>query len=165
MNAAGLSDVQSVPVLHCHQAFGVVLHHHSGWKLVYSGDTRPCRALTTAGKGCTLLIHEATFEPDLHGQALQKRHSTVEEALQMAADMGAWRTILTHFSQRYPKLPVGLPANGSEHHNVMLAFDGMCVPFKLLLELPRVLPAIACAFAEPGEADAHQQGAVHVSTT
>ena len=46
-------------------------------------------------------------------QAISKRHSTTEEALQVAADMGAYRTILTHFSQRYPKIPVGIPTEGA----------------------------------------------------
>ena len=32
------------------------------WKVVYSGDTRPCQELEAAGSGATLLIHEATFE-------------------------------------------------------------------------------------------------------
>ncbi len=32
------------------------------------GDTRPCDALIREGHGATLLIHEATFEPDLHHQ-------------------------------------------------------------------------------------------------
>ena len=36
-------------------------------------------------------------------QARQKRHSTTEEALGIAARMGAYRVILTHFSNRYPK--------------------------------------------------------------
>ena len=36
-------------------------------------------------------------------QAVQKRHSTTEEALLLAARMGAYRVILTHFSSRYPK--------------------------------------------------------------
>lgn len=37
-----------------------------------------------AGRGCTLLIHEATFEPCLEQQARQKRHSTTAEALEVA---------------------------------------------------------------------------------
>ena len=41
-------------------------------------------------------------------QALKKRHSTTEEAAQVAAATGAYRTVLTHFSQRYPKIPAGL---------------------------------------------------------
>lgn len=34
----------------------------------HTGDTRPCPALTRAGVDATLLIHEATFEPDLAHQ-------------------------------------------------------------------------------------------------
>ena len=33
---------QSVAVNHCHDAFGVVLEHQHGWKIVYSGETRVC---------------------------------------------------------------------------------------------------------------------------
>ena len=46
-------------------SWGLVLVHRAGWKVVYSGDTRPCRRLEQAGLGATLLIHEATFEPSL----------------------------------------------------------------------------------------------------
>lgn len=45
--------------------------------LVSTGDTRPCQALVDAGQGATLLVHEATFEPDLQckvRQAARLRH-------------------------------------------------------------------------------------------
>ena len=74
------------------------------WKLVYSGDTRPCEQLHRAGDGATVLIHEATMENDLEEMALQKRHSTTAEAVADGLAVRAERTILTHFSQRYPKL-------------------------------------------------------------
>ena len=74
------------------------------WKLVYTGDTRPCRQLTMAGQGATILIHEATMENDLDEMAQQKRHSTTAEAVGDGMALKAERTILTHFSQRYPKL-------------------------------------------------------------
>ena len=104
---AGVCRVQSVAVQHCHDAYGLVLEHGSGWKLVFSGDTRPCPALERAGADCTLLIHEATFDSALAHQAVQKRHSTISEAIGVATKMRAFRTILTHFSQRYAKLPAG----------------------------------------------------------
>lgn len=104
----GLVRWQSVPVDHCPDAYALVMEHQHGWKLVYSGDTRPCPALVRAGAGATLLIHEATFEPELVHQAVSKRHSTSAEALQAAKDMKAYSTILTHFSQRYPRVPAGL---------------------------------------------------------
>ena len=32
--------------------------------------------------------------------------------MRVAADMGVYRHILTHFSQRYPKIPKGIPSSG-----------------------------------------------------
>lgn len=68
---AGLESLYSVPVRHCPEAFGVVLEAKDrvnriakvlpGWKLVYSGDTRPCPALIEAAKDATILIHEVIF--------------------------------------------------------------------------------------------------------
>ena len=37
---------------------------------------------------------------------MAKRHCTTSEAVQSGAAAGAYRTLLTHFSQRYPKIPV-----------------------------------------------------------
>ena len=139
--------MQAVPVSHCHDAFGLVMLHKNGWKLVYSGDTRPCRALQEAGKGCTLLIHEATFEPALIEHARAKKHSTTQEAMEVAASMRAHRTILTHFSQRYSKIPVELQANSQMVKSVMLAFDGMTVPLNFLDVLPHLLQGVAITFA------------------
>jgi ribonuclease BN (tRNA processing enzyme) len=106
------------------------------WSLVYSGDTRPCAQVVALGRGevvparpaatllpphppappsssppfgrASLIIHEATFEdtPDGAANAVDKRHSTVSEALGVAAAVPARHTLLTHFSARYPKLPV-----------------------------------------------------------
>lgn len=143
---AGLASLKAVPVNHCRDAFGLVMLHGDGWKLVYSGDTRPCRALQEAGKACTLLIHEATFEPELIDHAKAKKHSTTEEALQVAAFMGAYRTILTHFSQRYSKVPVALQTN-DKANCAMIAFDGMTVPLSLLPDLPRLAEGVSLAFA------------------
>lgn len=121
--------------------------HTDGWKLVYSGDTRPCRALQEAGRECTLLIHEATFEPELIDHAKAKKHSTTEEALQVSARMCAYRTVLTHFSQRYSKVPVALQ-KGHTAKSAMIAFDGMSIPLTLLPDLPQLAEGVALVFAE-----------------
>lgn len=55
------------------------------------GDTRPCGPLIAAGRGATLLIHEATFEADMLSHAQAKNHSTLQEALEVAEKMGAYR--------------------------------------------------------------------------
>ncbi len=82
--------------------------------LVYSGDTRPCppmwHALSAppAQVGCvySVLVHEATFDDSMAEQAAKKRHSTVGEAMQAGRVMRADLVLLTHFSQRYPRLAV-----------------------------------------------------------
>lgn len=77
LDDAGLSLMQNVRVIHCPNAFGVVLQRgSSGWKMVWSGDTRPCANLIRAGKDATLLVHEATFDDELQEDARKKRHST-----------------------------------------------------------------------------------------
>eukprot|EP00201_Polytomella_parva_P002968 CAMPEP_0175074092 /NCGR_PEP_ID=MMETSP0052_2-20121109/21058_1 /TAXON_ID=51329 ORGANISM="Polytomella parva, Strain SAG 63-3" /NCGR_SAMPLE_ID=MMETSP0052_2 /ASSEMBLY_ACC=CAM_ASM_000194 /LENGTH=213 /DNA_ID=CAMNT_0016342239 /DNA_START=92 /DNA_END=733 /DNA_ORIENTATION=- len=101
----GFRSWTSVPVQHCRDAWGLVIQHESGWKLTYSGDTRPNRSLVAAGMDSDLVIHESTFEGDLRSHAVAKRHSTSEEALAVAKAMRAKRILLTHFSQRYPKIP------------------------------------------------------------
>jgi ribonuclease Z len=116
---------------------------------VYSGDTRPSRALQQCGSGATLLIHEATFEHELIQQALLKRHSTTTEALECGQAMGAYRTVLTHFSQRYPRLPAGVDVQARPwRRRSVLAFDGMWLPFACLPHLPAVMPAVAVALEE-----------------
>ncbi|KAF2769393.1 hypothetical protein EJ03DRAFT_374550 [Teratosphaeria nubilosa] len=101
-----LADIQAVAVKHCHGARAVSVTFPSGFKASYSGDCRPSPAFSKIGKGSTLVIHEATFDDELRGDAEAKNHSTTSEALGVAQAMGAKTCILTHFSQRYQKLPV-----------------------------------------------------------
>ncbi|KAJ1732836.1 hypothetical protein LPJ61_001861 [Coemansia biformis] len=105
----GLVDISTCSVIHCPWAYGLSLTHSSGWKLVYSGDTRPCANLITLGragdKAPTILLHEATLPDELVQDAIAKRHSTVSEAVAMAVGMGAENLLLTHFSQRCLSLP------------------------------------------------------------
>ena len=57
------------------------------------------------GKGSTVLLHEATFDDEMKNDALAKKHSTISEAIGVGVAMGARRVLLTHFSQRYSRLP------------------------------------------------------------
>lgn len=74
------------------------------------------------GQDSDLLIHEATFEDSLVAEARSKYHSTSYEAIDVGMQMRAKFTLLTHFSQRYFKLPLI-----TEHfkENVGIAFDNM----------------------------------------
>ncbi|KAM7483770.1 hypothetical protein LguiB_008353 [Lonicera macranthoides] len=150
---AGLEALISFPVVHCPQAFGVVLRAADrvdsggktipGWKIVYSGDTRPCPELVKASRGATVLIHEATFEDALLEEAIARNHSTTKEAVEVGDTAGAYRIILTHFSQRYPKIPV---FDETHMHKTCVAFDMMSVNLADLQVLPRVLQHLKLLF-------------------
>lgn len=102
--ATGLADLRATRVPHCRGAMAVSLVFPDGFQLSYSGDCRPSKSFCEIGRGSTVLIHEATFQDDMQGSAIAKRHSTVSEALEVGRQMGARTILLTHFSQRYQKV-------------------------------------------------------------
>ncbi|EME48227.1 hypothetical protein DOTSEDRAFT_97728, partial [Dothistroma septosporum NZE10] len=105
-SALGLANIQAVQVRHCHGARAVSITTPSGFKVSYSGDCRPSKDFARIGQGSTVCIHEATFDDELQGDAEAKNHSTTSEALDIAQRMRAKACVLTHFSQRYQKVPV-----------------------------------------------------------
>ena len=96
--------------------------------------------MITLTLGASLLIHEATFDDTKGEEAKAKRHSTVNEALTIAKDMNVFRVILTHFSQRYPKIP---PMPETLKTKAVLAFDYMTVTFRDLLWTPALIPLLS----------------------
>lgn len=121
--------------------------------------------MVEAARGATLLVHEATFEDGMEADAVAKRHSTTGEALRVAADAGAYRTVLTHFSSRYPKVPVLKPAGGEAGEggscagsdlaavgSVVVGFDLMSVNLADLAWLPKMLPVLDELFKEEEQA-------------
>lgn len=138
---------ETVPVIHCYDAYAVVVRHASGWSMVYSGDTRPCPELIKAGQGASLLIHEATYEDRFSDLAVANKHCTVSEALDVSDKMKPEFTIFTHFSQRDPKIPSFLMTN-QLHSRVAIAFDCMSVNLKQLHQLPSFLPIMRDIFTE-----------------
>ncbi|CAG0879837.1 unnamed protein product [Darwinula stevensoni] len=131
LESLGLRRMQTCRVSHCPDAFGVSLTDLKGWTTVYSGDTRPCNNLVFLGMDCDLLIHEATMEDDMVEAAHIKAHSTVSQALDIAERMQSKHIILTHFSQRYCKIPI---LSQSAALRAGIAFDfmqGNCIPMDL----------------------------------
>ncbi|KAK6497412.1 hypothetical protein TWF481_011821 [Arthrobotrys musiformis] len=116
--------VETSRAVHCRGSFTVAFtfKEPAGFKLAYSGDTRPTNGFVEIGKDCTVLLHEATFDDELRDEALAKRHCTTSEAIQAGKDMGAKNLLLTHFSQRYPKLP-------NIRRQSPLGDDPLCDPF------------------------------------
>lgn len=104
-NTLGIKHCYAVPVTHCQHSFAIIIDGTSFGRIVYSGDCRPSDRLCEAGEGADLLIHEATFEIGMEEEASLKKHCTVGEALDVAKKMEAKAILLTHFSQRYPRIP------------------------------------------------------------
>ncbi|KAJ0007259.1 hypothetical protein Pint_29698 [Pistacia integerrima] len=167
LHEAGLETLISIPVVHCQEAFGIVLKASEringagkvipGWKIVYSGDTRPCPALAEASCGATVLIHEASYKSNFKlsigdaifatlkcfnivatyedGQvedAVAKKHSTTKEAIEVGS--GAYRIVLTHLRQRHPKIPA---VDDAAMHKTCIAFDLMSINLADLPVLPK----------------------------
>ncbi|KFY34604.1 hypothetical protein V494_06622 [Pseudogymnoascus sp. VKM F-4513 (FW-928)] len=122
VKAYGLGSIVACQVTHCHQALAVVFKFPNGFSVAYSGDCRPSSEFARIGKGATVLIHEATFDNELEGDAVAKKHSTTADALWVAKKMEARRILLTHFSQRYQKIPV---MDTSNDQIAIVAFDYM----------------------------------------
>ncbi|KAF9396722.1 Zinc phosphodiesterase ELAC protein 2 [Podila verticillata] len=145
LRSSGFRDISTVDVIHCPWSYGISMTHQSGWKIVYSGDTRPCQNLVQAGHGATVLLHEATFEDDMQDEALKKKHSTTQEAIAVGEGMEARFTMLTHFSQRYPKIP------RFDHEDkstlIGICFDLMSVPLGQIYKLPKFLPALQVLYS------------------
>jgi ribonuclease Z len=110
MALLGLRRIKVIDVEHCNGAKAIFMQwwemRKTCFSVAYSGDCRPSGAFATHGQGASVLIHEATFDDELSGEAKAKKHSTVQEAIAVAKKMKAKSLILTHFSQRYQKIPV-----------------------------------------------------------
>jgi ribonuclease Z len=156
----GIVDLSMAPVIHCMDAFGMAIVHENGWKLVFSGDTRPCDTLVEAGMGATLLIHEATFEDSLAKEAEHKAHATTSEAIEVANAMGAKFLMMTHFSQRYPKIPVFDTSSGKTGAGI--AFDLMKMKFSDFDIIPKLTTCLQLLFADAPESDAEDDVVVEV---
>ena len=70
-----------------------------GLSVVFSGDTTPCPGLLQAAQDADLLLCDATYAlPEQEAQARQWGHSTFGQSAALAAQAGAKRLWLTHYS-------------------------------------------------------------------
>lgn len=137
----GFSSIKACRVEHCAGAMAVVFNFPNGFKIAYSGDCRPSDKFVKIGQGATLLIHEATFEDELQSDAIAKKHSTSSEALDIGKRMNARRILLTHFSQRYQKIPV-MNDNQGKDQVAIVAFDYMKIKIEDFAKMEYFKPAL-----------------------
>ncbi|OAA50413.1 hypothetical protein NOR_00863 [Metarhizium rileyi] len=139
----GLASIKRIPVPHCWRSYGTQLELTSGLRIAYSGDCRPSSAFAQACRGAHLLVHECTFGDDKQDHAKAKKHSTMAEALGIAREMKARRTLLTHFSQRYSKADsLRRELVEGEEQSVLLAFDMMRVKLGDFQKAACYIPAV-----------------------
>jgi ribonuclease Z len=157
-----LPKIEACYVDHCFEATAAVFTFpDTGLKIAYSGDCRPSAAFADLGRGAHLLIHECTFDDELGGDAVAKKHSTLSEALDVGRQMKARRILLTHFSQRYPKLPVVSEEavraqdeeGGKRDVEVLFAFDMMRVRLGEFKQAKMFLPALRELLSEGEKVD------------
>ena len=153
----GITSCVSIPVAHCKRSFAVVIDGTSFGRLSYSGDCRPSNRFAGVGNGTDLLIHEATFENGMEEDAVLKRHSTVGEAIRISSKMNAKALVLTHFSQRYPKIPL---LEDENHHEkrfpVVVAFDFMRLTPDSVQLASKLVPALRLLYP-PNKSDRDDQ--------
>lgn len=112
-------------------AAGLVGAPQPGRKVVLSGDTRPCPALTEAAEGADLLVHEGTFLDTEMNEALKSGHSTVREAAEVARTAGVSLLALNHISSRYRVTDLLAAAKPVFSNTVVPAdFDQVEVPLR-----------------------------------
>ncbi|MFH0835844.1 MAG: ribonuclease Z [Candidatus Micrarchaeota archaeon] len=80
---------------------GDYTYKQKGRKIVFSGDTRPCKTLEHACKDADLIVLDSAFGKEESKEALDKMHSTTTEAAETAKKSGAKKLLLTHLSNRY----------------------------------------------------------------
>lgn len=149
----GINSISTCLVRHCPHSYGISIEiNHRDIdksepiKITYSGDTMPSDDLVELGKNSTVLIHEATMEDELAHQAKFKMHSTLSQAIEQGRKMNSKYTLLTHFSQRYAKLP--RIEENSLDENVGIAFDNMEIVLSDLENLPKLYPTLKIMFSE-----------------
>jgi ribonuclease Z len=75
--------------------------HRPGQRAAFIMDTRLCDAVYELADRADLLILESTFLDEDAALARDYGHLTVGQAAKVAAEVGAGRLVLTHFSERY----------------------------------------------------------------
>ncbi|HET9071130.1 MAG TPA: MBL fold metallo-hydrolase [Acidimicrobiales bacterium] len=73
-----------------------------GRSFAFIMDTRPCPGAVELARGADLVVCESTFLSSEADLAHRYGHMTAAQAATLAAEAGARRLVLTHFSQRHP---------------------------------------------------------------
>jgi ribonuclease Z len=99
-----------------------------GQVVAFVMDTGLCDAAFALADHADLLVCEATFATSELALASSYRHLTAAQAARIAAESGARKLLITHFSQRYPDEAVLLEEARPVFPEVVAARDLLRVP-------------------------------------
>lgn len=97
--------------------------HRRGRSVAVVMDTAWCDGALALADGADLLLCESTFLASEADLAERAGHLTAAQAGRLAAEAGAGRLVLTHFSQRYADLAPFAAEAGAHHADVVVARD------------------------------------------
>jgi ribonuclease Z len=98
-----------------------------GRKVGYSGDTRPSPRLVRFFEGSDLLIFDSTFMGKDKDKAVERKHSTCQEAAETAKAARVRRLVLTHFSARYRNVAPLVREARRTFPDTVAASDGLSI--------------------------------------
>ncbi|MCB0480611.1 MAG: ribonuclease Z [Flavobacteriales bacterium] len=93
-------------------------------KYAFITDTKPSASYFEAIRNVNLLYHEATFTQENKKRATETKHSTAQQAAEVALKVGAKKLIIGHFSSRYTHLGPILEEAKKYFENTELAEEG-----------------------------------------
>lgn len=99
-----------------------------GQRVALVMDTRLCDNAFRLAEGADLLVCESTYLESEASDARKNGHLTARQAARIAAESGVRRLVLTHFSQRYPRVEAFVEEARALHDDVVAVRDGDVVP-------------------------------------
>jgi ribonuclease Z len=86
------------------------------------------------------MIHEATFENGKEDKAIANKHSTTDQAVNIANQAKVWRTVLTHFSVQPATHMLANLESRYTRNKIMVAMEHMQVRLSDFKWLYRMYP-------------------------
>jgi ribonuclease Z len=102
----------------------LTLDPHMPKSYAFCSDTSYLPTIVSIIKNVTCLYHESTFLKDKENLATSTKHSTAEQAAQIAKDSNVNELIIGHFSSRYKNKQLFLDEAKTIFENTVLAEEG-----------------------------------------
>lgn len=95
--------------------------------IAYSGDTSPNIELEKLIIPCDVLIHEATYPDGMEDLALERNHTTITQAVELAKRTNVGLIVLTHFSPRILNWEEAFEKAHKIYKSVKFAEEGLVI--------------------------------------